>query len=464
MPPARQHCDNQGRRGQHTDDHQHGNHPRRTLRLGVDHPATIRRRVTRPGLVRRGLLPLRESPATGARTLRIQESRRRDRQRQGRPTGGRDDAQLHFRDRAMHVTFDGLQRITERSRRPETLLRIQAHRSTHDGGHSIGHARPIDARDTARRCPLRDHPSRVIAVGHLEGRATHQQRPQRRAQRPHVLRRMDTRRTRDLLGRCPHDRKTIAAAARICPHMLRYTEIRQDRRAIGIHHDVAGLDITVHETHTMQHLRAATHADDHRQRPICRHRFLTHLIHDVRDRTVLHHQERPPILCGARAVQLYDSRMPRHERHHIRLAGDVPLRLSPTVQASDLHRDITTGHLLAAQVHVREPTRSEVSNPLVAGQHRGNPHVLVSVTHRFLLQRRVTRDNRDRHCPLVAKRRARRRQRNDLTDSAQRTRANHDTDDAVRVPASPSVTSPPACPISKDADLTGAVPSSIRAS
>ena len=96
--------------------------------------------------------------------------------------------------------------------------------------------------------------------GTSKGGATHQQRPQRRAQRPHVLRRMDTRRTRDLLGRCPHDRKTIAAAARICPHMLRYTEIRQDRRAVGIHHDVAGLDITVHETHTMQHLRAATHA------------------------------------------------------------------------------------------------------------------------------------------------------------------------------------------------------------
>ena len=282
----------------------------------------------------------------------------------------------------MHVAFDGLQRITERRRRPETLLRVQTHRSTHDSGHGIGYVRSVDARDMARRNPLRDRPGRVITVRHLEGRAPHQQRPQRCTQRPHVLRRMDARRTRDLLGRRPHDRKTIAPAARICPHMLRYTEIRQDRRAVGIHHDVAGLDITVHETRTMQHLRAATHTDDHRQRPIRRHRFLTHLIHDVRDRAVLHHQERAPILRSARAVQLHDSRMPRHERHHIRLTSDVPLRLRPTVQASDLHRDITTGHLLAAQVHVREPTRSEVSNPLVAGQHRGNPHVLVSVTHR----------------------------------------------------------------------------------
>ena len=45
----------------------------------------------------------------------------------------------------------------------------------------------------------------------------------------------------------------------------------------------------------------------------------------------------------------------------------------------------------------------------------------------------MTRDNRDRRCLIVAKRRARQCQRSDLIDNAQRTRANHGTGDTVRV-------------------------------
>ncbi len=50
------------------------------------------------------------------------------------------------------IAFDGLQRMAERRRRPEQLLRIQTHRSTHD--RSQHQARQlIGTRDTARHCP-----------------------------------------------------------------------------------------------------------------------------------------------------------------------------------------------------------------------------------------------------------------------------------------------------------------------
>ncbi len=86
---------------------------------------------------------------------------------------------------------------------------------------------------------------------------------------------------------------------------------------------------------------------------------------------------KPPILRGAAPIQLHDSRMLRYERHHIRLAGDVPLRLRPTVQASDL-RDITTGHLPGTNLHVAN-TGPGVESTGSRGGIRRTPRLVLSL-------------------------------------------------------------------------------------
>ncbi len=236
--------------------------------------------------------------------------------------------------------------------------------------------------------------------------------------------------------------------------MLRYTEIPSGL-TVGIHHDVAGFDITVHEPRCS--ISTPPHADNHRQRPIRRHRFLTHLIHDVRDRAVLHHQKEPPILRDCpRRPQLHDGQMLTYESAITSTSPGRYFRLRLRSRQA-VFTATSTGHLRHGR-YVREPTRSECQNPLVAGQHRGNPTKLVSVTHRFLLQRRVTRQRRTGICPLVIGA----HKRSDLTDSAAAHACKLPTRTTpVRVPAS-QASRAASLPDIEDADLTDTVPSGIR--
>ncbi len=119
--------------------------PTRDASTQVNHPATIRRRVTDQASfdeVRRRS-PLRRS----ARTLESQESHGVGIDSAERRTSGRDDTQLHFRDRAIHVAF----------RRSAAHIRAAAinssgsrlHHARHDSGHKH-RARPAMMRETRR--------------------------------------------------------------------------------------------------------------------------------------------------------------------------------------------------------------------------------------------------------------------------------------------------------------------------
>ena len=109
----------------------------------------------------------------------------------------------------------------------------------------------------------------------------------------------------------------------------------------------------MHIARAVQHLRATTHADHHRQGAIRRHRVRTHLIEDIRDRAILHHQVGATVRRTPRAVELGDCRVPRHEGHHVRLAGDPGLAIRPAVPTGDLDGHLAAGQLLTAQEHVR---------------------------------------------------------------------------------------------------------------
>ena len=224
---------------------------------------------------------------------------------------------------------------------------------------------------------------RVVSVLHLEGRAAHEERPQGRAQCPHVLRRVSARRARNLFGRRPHHREAVAAAARVRTHRLGHAEVGEHRRPVGVDHDVAGLNVAVHVARAVQHLSTAAHADHHRQRAVRRHRVCAHLIEDVRNRAVLHHQVRATIRRAPRAVQLGHRRVTRHESHHVGLTCDTGLAVRPAIPARHLDGHLTAGQLLAAQEHVREPTRPEWTNPLVTRQRRHHSDASVAIHQRF---------------------------------------------------------------------------------
>ena len=319
----------------------------------------------------------------------------------------------------MHLALDRLQRVTQRCRRPKALLRIQAHRAAHDSRHGLGNARAVDARHAASRDALGDGLSRVIPIDHLEGRATHEKRPQGRSQGPHVLRGVSARRARNLLGRRPHHREAVAATARVRAHRIGHTEVRQHRRPEGVDHDVAGLNVAVHVARAVQHLSAAAHADHDRQRAVRRHRVCAHLIEDVRDWAVLHHQVRATIRRAPRAVQLGHRRVTRHEGHHVGLAGDAGLTVRSPIPARHLDGHLTAGQFLTAQEHVRETTRPERTNPLVARQRRHHSDASVAIHQRFPFLRPMrVASERPPLRAASAWRRARRRQRSDFSDSA----------------------------------------------
>ena len=282
-------------------------------------------------------------------------------------------AHLNGRLGKTHERLDTLERLGEGQRGAQAARGVHVHRSPKYQVQFLGGVGAPDGAQAPGTHAHRDRDRRVIPDRVFEGAAPHEQGPQRGPQCPHVLRRVRGGASVVLLGRRPHDGEALQAAVPALADARAHAKVGEDRRLVGVQHDVARLNVAVHVAHPVQHLHARGNADDQIQRRGHVHRVSTHLIGDVRHRAVLHDEEFAPVIQRTHAVQIHDGRVAGHAGHRV---GLVANRLVSTlhIRARNLDGDVTRRNLLVIQVNVRETARPERTNPPESLDARAGSH------------------------------------------------------------------------------------------